>query len=141
LNFLEEARDWKAICLWARGSDKGLNFVRHMLAWAEDQHRAMSFYRGEILYWAVARVSSVRLLDCDVDEVEEGPASGCVRDTRGDSPEGDALAVGCAPMSESIGCAKAQEPLVGLGRGAWVLVGDAATMLSVGLVAPGKSAR
>jgi hypothetical protein len=88
LSFLEEARDWKAIGAWARTSDTGTNAVRQMLAWAEDHHRAESFYRGGILYWTVPRVSSVRLLDSDLGEDlgegEEGAASRCVRDGRGE---------------------------------------------------------
>ncbi|MGO9836470.1 MAG: hypothetical protein ACLP1X_19900 [Polyangiaceae bacterium] len=72
LSFLEEPRDWKAIGAWARDRHTGINFVRHMLAWAEDQRRAESFYRDEILYWAVCRVSSVRLVDDDSDLDEMG---------------------------------------------------------------------
>jgi hypothetical protein len=78
LSFLEEPRDWTAIGAWARDSHTGINVVRHMLAWAEDQRRAESFYRDEILYWAVRRVSSVRLVDSHdgPDELEECAVSG-----------------------------------------------------------------
>jgi hypothetical protein len=77
LIFLEQPRDWTAIYTWARTGHIGINFVRHMLAWAEHHRRAKSFYRGEILYWEVPRVSSVRLLDdeSDLDERVERPAS------------------------------------------------------------------
>jgi hypothetical protein len=59
------------------GELHGMNRVRHMLAWAVDLHRAESFYRDDILYWAVPRVSSVRLLDSALGEPEEDPASAC----------------------------------------------------------------
>jgi hypothetical protein len=85
LSFLEEPRDWTAIGAWARDSHTGINFVRHMLAWAEDQRRVESFYRDEILYWAVRRVSSVGIVDSDdnPDELEERPVSEGLRAVEG----------------------------------------------------------
>lgn len=85
LSFLEEPRDWSAIGTWARASHTGINFVRHMLAWAEHNYRAESFHRDEVLYWAAREASSVRLLDdaSDLDETEERLASGGLRDREG----------------------------------------------------------
>jgi hypothetical protein len=56
-----------------------------MLAWAEDQRRVESFYRDEILYWAVRRVSSVGIVDSDdnPDELEERPVSEGLRAVEG----------------------------------------------------------